>query len=172
VVKVEGVSGGVISVSGVDMCHGTPVLDVKPYVPADFIPDYITPAWVTAEDVPKWELQIEPTAEARLTDIIEEKRSPFYRSFEEFRDLLRDVLLQDVRGVHQGRGRAQGERKADVISQLAPYVCNIDDIAIEFWTGTEAIRVTDAYPQLKIMDNVEPDEPAVQEEGAGTTESL
>ncbi|HOP09668.1 MAG TPA: tRNA (N6-threonylcarbamoyladenosine(37)-N6)-methyltransferase TrmO [Candidatus Methanofastidiosa archaeon] len=33
VVKLEGIRGNIISISGTDMLDGTPLLDIKPYVP-------------------------------------------------------------------------------------------------------------------------------------------
>jgi hypothetical protein len=104
VVRIEAVKGNTIHISGVDMCHNTPILDVKPYIPFDFVPEHIVPAWVTAEDVPKWDLRISAEAEASLREIADRRRSPFYATYADFVALLRDVLLQDVRSVHQGRG--------------------------------------------------------------------
>ncbi len=46
-VRVLDVSGGVLTVRGLDAVDGTPVLDVKPYFPVfDSRPDATTPAWV------------------------------------------------------------------------------------------------------------------------------
>lgn len=46
-VQVLGVSGAVLHVKGLDAIDGTPVLDIKPYVPAfDLVGNATVPAWV------------------------------------------------------------------------------------------------------------------------------
>ncbi len=50
-VALTGVTGGTLSVKGIDLLDGTPVLDIKPYIPAfDSIPDAVS-GWVTEEHV-------------------------------------------------------------------------------------------------------------------------
>ena len=45
--KIESVSDKVLVVSGLDLVDGSPVLDVKPYIPfCDVINSATTPAWV------------------------------------------------------------------------------------------------------------------------------
>lgn len=48
--RVEAVdaAAGVVRVRGLDLIDGTPVLDLKPYVPADVVPDARFPAWLAA----------------------------------------------------------------------------------------------------------------------------
>jgi len=51
VVRLAGISGGTIAVEGVDLLDGTPILDIKPYIPAfDCIPDAAS-GWVTPQHV-------------------------------------------------------------------------------------------------------------------------
>jgi len=46
-VQVLGVSGAVLYVQGLDAIDGTPVLDIKPYVPAfDYVDNATVPTWV------------------------------------------------------------------------------------------------------------------------------
>ena len=47
-VRVLGIKGTVIRVQGLDAIDGTPVLDVKPYIPRfDSVPEAVMPEWVT-----------------------------------------------------------------------------------------------------------------------------
>ena len=63
IVRVEGLR---IDVLGVDMIDGTPVLDVKPYVPfADAVPD-AGAGWIAADPEPAWEVRWSPEAAAQL----------------------------------------------------------------------------------------------------------
>ncbi|MDD5188278.1 MAG: tRNA (N6-threonylcarbamoyladenosine(37)-N6)-methyltransferase TrmO [Methanoregula sp.] len=50
-VTLNGVEGGTLHVTGLDLLEGTPVLDIKPYVPAfDSIPQAVT-GWVSAQHI-------------------------------------------------------------------------------------------------------------------------
>lgn len=61
--KLERVDGLVLHVSGVDVVDGTPVLDLKPYVPfADAIPDAST-GWIGTDPDPAYEVRWEPLAQ-------------------------------------------------------------------------------------------------------------
>jgi tRNA-Thr(GGU) m(6)t(6)A37 methyltransferase TsaA len=46
-VKLRGIAGNVVKVTGLDALDGTPVLDLKPYIPEfDRVAEPKTPAWV------------------------------------------------------------------------------------------------------------------------------
>lgn len=67
VFRIERVEGLTVSVRGVDVLDGTPVLDLKPYVAyTDAIPE-AGHGWLEAADPrPDWEVRFAPTAEAQL----------------------------------------------------------------------------------------------------------
>jgi tRNA-Thr(GGU) m(6)t(6)A37 methyltransferase TsaA len=47
-VKLLGIAGNVVKVRGLDALDGTPVLDIKPYLPPfDRVDDAATPSWVS-----------------------------------------------------------------------------------------------------------------------------
>ena len=48
VAEIVTVAGDVLTLAGVDVVDGTPVLDVKPYLPfADSVPRAVAPPWVS-----------------------------------------------------------------------------------------------------------------------------
>ena len=50
VVRIDRVDGGTVHVTGLDVIDGTPVLDIKPYLPPyDGVADARMPGWVTGE---------------------------------------------------------------------------------------------------------------------------
>jgi tRNA (Thr-GGU) A37 N-methylase len=50
-VPLLSVKENVLSVRGLDAIDGTPVLDVKPYIPYfDSVPEATVPAWITSMD--------------------------------------------------------------------------------------------------------------------------
>jgi tRNA-Thr(GGU) m(6)t(6)A37 methyltransferase TsaA len=51
VVRLAGIDGGTLAVEGIDLLDGTPILDIKPYIPAfDCIGD-ASSGWVTPQHV-------------------------------------------------------------------------------------------------------------------------
>ncbi|MDD4253543.1 MAG: tRNA (N6-threonylcarbamoyladenosine(37)-N6)-methyltransferase TrmO, partial [Methanoculleus horonobensis] len=51
VVRLTGIDGATLAVEGVDLMDGTPILDIKPYIPAfDSLPDAAS-GWVTPQHV-------------------------------------------------------------------------------------------------------------------------
>ncbi|OPY42618.1 MAG: S-adenosyl-L-methionine-binding protein [Methanoregulaceae archaeon PtaU1.Bin066] len=52
-VQLEKITDGILIVKGIDLLDGTPILDIKPYIPAfDSIPD-ATNGWVTPQHIEK-----------------------------------------------------------------------------------------------------------------------
>ncbi|XP_059636173.1 uncharacterized protein LOC132278400 isoform X1 [Cornus florida] len=104
VAKVEVVQGNKVLLSGVDLVDGTPVLDVKPYLPyCDSIPGAIVPVWVKVDSL----LDVAsvtfsegfPSALADCRKIVGKKS--LYASPDEFQSLVKQVLSWDIRSVSQ-----------------------------------------------------------------------
>jgi hypothetical protein len=122
-----------LHVSGLDLVHGTPVYDVKPYVPWDApgyccrggggqegdAPTVRVPAWVSQEDELS-RVELTGDAERQLRECVQAGRlAPFYPpdregdgedggGLEAARSLLAEVLRQDPRGSHRGGGKGGG----------------------------------------------------------------
>ena len=88
-VRLEGPNGPEIIVSGADLMDGTPIVDVKPYLPyADSVPDALGGF---AEAVRKRQVQVEfPEALQRATALSAEKL-----------ETLTEILAQDPRPAYQ-----------------------------------------------------------------------
>lgn len=100
-IDFEAKSGVEIHVSGLDLIDGTPVLDIKPYIPyADSIAD-ANPGWAH-EEIKKYPVSFSKTAEAFL-----EKKSP-----KNLRQLILDILELDPRPAFQKRNFPLGSNKA------------------------------------------------------------
>jgi tRNA (adenine37-N6)-methyltransferase len=72
-VRLERIEGLVLYVRDLDLLDGTPVLDLKPYLPyADAFPD-ATAGWLEAarDPRPRWEITFSPLAEEQLAWIAE-----------------------------------------------------------------------------------------------------
>ncbi len=95
VVKLEGIdhSDGVcLSISGADLLDGTPVLDIKPYVP---YVDSVVEARYAIADSP---LSVLPV---RFSPLAESQVVRYANSITNFRDLVVQVLQQDPRPSYQ-----------------------------------------------------------------------
>ena len=65
-VKLEGVDGLKVTVSGHDLLDGTPILDIKPYIPyADVVPE-ANAGWLEALEGQAWDIQISEVAREQL----------------------------------------------------------------------------------------------------------
>ena len=111
--RIERVGPNFVDFSGADLCDGTPILDVKPYVPfADSVADARAPEWVQG-DLPG---ALEPLrmAAVHMTEGVEERikqawlqgtqasgGGSLYAQGEEVVILVREVLARDIRSVHQ-----------------------------------------------------------------------
>ncbi|KAJ0090377.1 hypothetical protein Patl1_14386 [Pistacia atlantica] len=104
VAKVEAVQGNMVLLSGVDLVDGTPILDIKPYLPyCDSIHGAAVPEWVTVDNI----LAIASVSfsEAFFSTLADcwdtvEKKS-LYASPDEFQSLIKEVLSWDIRSVSQ-----------------------------------------------------------------------
>ncbi|GAU20976.1 hypothetical protein TSUD_201250 [Trifolium subterraneum] len=104
VAKVEAVQGNVILLSGVDLVDGTPVLDVKPYLPyCDSIQDAAVPNWLMEDNlftVASVSFSEGFTSSLENCWIMAEKKS-LYASPGEFQSLVTQVLAWDIRSLSQ-----------------------------------------------------------------------
>ncbi|TKY54623.1 Nef-associated protein 1 [Spatholobus suberectus] len=104
VAKVEAVQGNMILLSGVDLVDGTPVLDVKPYLPyCDSIQEATVPNWLLEDNllsVASISFSEDFTSALKNCWIMAEKKS-LYASSGEFQSLIKQVLSWDIRSLSQ-----------------------------------------------------------------------
>ncbi|KAE9601685.1 putative TsaA-like domain-containing protein [Lupinus albus] len=104
VAKVEAVHENMMLLSGVDLVDGTPVLDVKPYVPyCDSIKEAAVPNWLTEDNlltVASVSFSGDFTSALENCWTIAEKKS-LYASPGEFQSLIKQVLSWDIRSLSQ-----------------------------------------------------------------------
>ncbi|XP_051142421.1 uncharacterized protein LOC127259257 isoform X1 [Andrographis paniculata] len=104
VAKVEAVHGHVVLLSGVDLVDGTPVLDIKPYLPyCDSIQDATVPDWVKVDSLlAVSSVNFSESFFSNLNDCwLRMENKSLYSSPDEFMSLIRQVLSWDIRSVSQ-----------------------------------------------------------------------
>ncbi|XP_073154993.1 uncharacterized protein [Henckelia pumila] len=103
VAKVEAVHGHTVLLSGVDLVDGTPILDIKPYLPyCDSITGATVPDWVKMDDilaVPS--VSFSEDFSSSLTDCWAMEKKSLYFSPDEYLSLIKQVLSWDIRSLAQ-----------------------------------------------------------------------
>ncbi|KAL8037248.1 hypothetical protein ABFS82_11G027300 [Erythranthe guttata] len=105
VAKVEAVHGRTVHLSGVDLVDGSPVLDIKPYLPyCDSVQGAKTPDWLKVDENLLGVASVNfsddfPSSLADCWLLVGEKS--LYASPEEYRDLIKQVLSWDIRSLAQ-----------------------------------------------------------------------
>ncbi|RHY31746.1 hypothetical protein DYB32_003189 [Aphanomyces invadans] len=120
-----------IYISGHDLVDGTPVLDIKPYVPYDNVPSLVCPAWVAdPHDIVPRPVAFTTQAQADLELAVPSMH--FYTSANALRATIEQILVLDIRSVHQKRGQASD----------AMFRFRLDRLDVEFQTQDNVIQVT------------------------------
>ncbi|KAM7268559.1 hypothetical protein ACFE04_010725 [Oxalis oulophora] len=129
VAKVEAVRGHMVLLSGVDLVDGTPVLDIKPYLPfCDSVKDATVPTWLTADNpLVVASVSFSEDFSSSLADCwkIAEKKS-LYASADEMQSLIEQVLSWDIRSVSQ-RTRPHNSKKEENMSNEVDNISDNDD---------------------------------------------
>ena len=89
--RVVSVKGATVHLAGIDLVDGTPILDIKPYIPEWDIAADATSGWVKDAPFPSLGVEIAPSA---LTDI---KKAEKRLNVNGLRTILTDILGQDLR---------------------------------------------------------------------------
>ncbi|CAL1358546.1 unnamed protein product [Linum trigynum] len=104
VAKVEAVQGNMVLLSGVDLVDGTPVLDIKPYLPyCDSITEATVPKWVMEDGMlAVTSISFSEGFASNLDDCWRRiGKKSLYSSAAELRRLIEEVLSWDIRSVSQ-----------------------------------------------------------------------
>lgn len=125
-----------ISLSAIDLCDGTPVLDLKPYVPWDQPNSCVVPDWVAADDT----LRSVTWRQRAVDDLCQHAAlllSDLYDISEI--DVAKDAINQLLR--HDPRNkRRRNARRTNIVDDDAYRIC-FADIEIEFKVDAAALEV-------------------------------
>lgn len=107
VAKILDVKGRRLVLGGADIVDGSPVLDIKPYVPfCDSVENAETPAWVDKKSIndPLFTatVDIPPQIESKLEACWKQRASgSMFACFQEYASFVREALSRDIRSVTQ-----------------------------------------------------------------------
>lgn len=122
-VKIDKVDvvNGVVYLSGLDLCDGTPVLDVKPFVEHVDFPGVgvaVTPRWVRNPKFDRVEVTFELEAEQALVDLVDRMGvCEWYEKGEAgvVRQAIVEVISLDPRDLTRGRGAFDGKKREEEV---------------------------------------------------------
>jgi len=107
-VRLRHVKADTLYLTGVDLCDGTPILDVKPYVPfADSVADATVAPWLAALPTPDLEVRWTALAAAELRALL--PHLSLLPSEELARSAVTEVLAADPRSIHWRQARTAME---------------------------------------------------------------
>ena len=140
-VEIVRVRGASMDVAGADLVHGTPILDIKPYVPySDSMPSARAPSWVSPEDGPLAVASVATTEEGeKALRAAWERRSKIslYDSADDFIAFVVQVLGRDIRSYHQ---RLKG--KDDDVKDDVEWRVSLDGVTVVYrQTGKDVVIV-------------------------------
>ena len=173
--RLLAVEGDTLVLGGADLIHGTPVLDVKPYLRHDIQDGATVPSWCEKRGDASLiaEVAFSDDAAAQLEEAVRARRLRFYADAPTARRAIEQTLQLDIRSVHQGRGRAPpgpphpaspGAPGATPDAADAPqaasggggggqaYSCKFDELKIEFTTYEAHVLVTRCEAGVRGVD--------------------
>ncbi|PIU20212.1 MAG: tRNA (N6-threonylcarbamoyladenosine(37)-N6)-methyltransferase TrmO [Elusimicrobia bacterium CG08_land_8_20_14_0_20_59_10] len=99
--KLERVEGGTLFLSGVDLINGTPILDIKPYLPDHDRADGVRAGWAEKNAFPELEVKFSPRARADVARVEASGYAGMGR-------LISDTLRHDPRNMRDKTQMADG----------------------------------------------------------------
>jgi tRNA-Thr(GGU) m(6)t(6)A37 methyltransferase TsaA len=161
VAKVVSVEGGTVTFAGADIVDGSPVIDIKPYVPfCDAVKGAVAPSWVDAaiDDDPLQALHVElsPTVREELHTSWQSSTSTLFSEFDAFLNFVMEALSRDIRSVAQRikvpRRERQGLEQTALSSTVActegkwHVILDTIDISYDIDNDTNTIIIHSSKP--------------------------
>lgn len=128
-VKIKKVHADRIEIDGVDLVNGTPVIDIKPYLPQYEIRTDAKAGWVDETVMKKISVDFDSAAEIQLVDWVRDSGR------NELRQVITDIIAQDPRPViYRGFEETGGKYRQDHVFRLYE-----KDIHFKFTTSELAV---------------------------------
>lgn len=115
--------------SDIDMIDGTPIIDIKPYIPySDVQSDALIPEWCTVDTLLFDKVIWEKSKEKEMMNLLRET-SHFEMYFEDitaFKKMCEEILIRDIRSLFQRK------KTANVNNHDTVFECKICDIVLRY----------------------------------------
>lgn len=103
IAKLEKIEDRTITISGIDLIHGTPVLDIKPYHYLDSLDkeELKFPKWLEdSKERGRLTVTFSENSDIELQTIVTQGFLDFYQNFEEVKELIREVFELNPHSIH------------------------------------------------------------------------
>ncbi|KYR02610.1 hypothetical protein DLAC_00057 [Tieghemostelium lacteum] len=101
--KLERIEKDIVYLSGIDLIHGTPILDIKPYIPIyDNVPDASFPQWILDKPNTIETIEFSINSLENLQKLLNSNTE----NINEAKELISQVLLSDPRSIYRKKKRA------------------------------------------------------------------
>ena len=103
IAKLDKVEGRTITISGIDLIHGTPILDIKPYHYLDSLDkDQLTiPQWLEdSKDRGMLKVTFGESSNEELQAIVDSGHLDFYKECQEVKELITQVFELNPHSIH------------------------------------------------------------------------
>lgn len=159
VVKLDRIVGRQLFLSAVDLIEGTPIIDIKPYHPADCMPNYTIPAWMTEQalEKPPFAVAFTEEAQTQLEAAVASGQMEFYHTVDEAREAIRESVSLDPRPIYV-RNRA---------SSSEVYGYRLDRLNVLYQVDDAARQVRVAKVELVDYERIMTDEKDEDEQQEG-----
>ena len=139
---VERIEGREVHLSGIDLVDGTPILDIKPYVPVyDSWPSAAVPAWASSEAIldsaANFEVIFSENASASIASAV--PRLKFYECATEVCAAITQVLLTDPRSIARRK-----RHRSSPTPEIYPFAIDCLNVQAEFDDVAHVVRVLNA----------------------------
>ena len=139
----------IVKLKGLDVVEGTPVYDLKPYLPSDIVPKEMlkTPSWVSADDqlsAVEWSVEARNNVQkCQRSGLLE----PLYsakieQENDEIINAISEIVSQDPRAQHEGRGHDTHE--------MSTYAITFSTLRVKFQVtssmGEKAALILEVVP--------------------------
>ncbi|KAH3765920.1 Nef-associated protein [Pelomyxa schiedti] len=161
IAKIESIDGPNLRISGLDIIDGTPVFDIKPYIPADMVADSKPAAWAS-EDIPIHPVEFtdsalnqlysefssapskKPTSPTALSGSdnppLTPSHLPPYKTMfsnpDELVLFLKNALQFDIRSI------SNQAKDANTTTVTTPYSVTLDSFQVDFVMDNNTTRIT------------------------------
>jgi tRNA-Thr(GGU) m(6)t(6)A37 methyltransferase TsaA len=139
--KIDRVDGDAIYLSGLDLIDGTPIVDIKPYVPySDSIQNATCPDWIHGDElIPRDNIAFSQRATEELERYA--LKCKYYSSVYDVREAIIEILMTDPRPIYMKKKQTEklyGFR-LDVLNIRCRNVSlnEIEIVQIELWDDAE-----------------------------------
>ena len=161
------VDNATLLVSGIDLLDGTPILDIKPYIPNyDAFVDARVPGWVGEEAGEEAgeeeEIEVSVTFEKRALQELRDlsSKSDLFSDSKAMQDTIRDVLLSDPRS---RISKKHTEQTYSFTLDNIYVTCNFiqgkqERMARKAWLVTKVVERISPISQEKILDYLREEE--------------